>query len=547
MSLTGCSKSAPPSSGGGGSGSGASDAGAPCDAGVAACCAHVSVAINPSCRIVGLGKNRKFKAVGTPAGGSFRWAVVGKPTIAGSSAGDEVELSGSAISAAVDDGDLSVEYTQGGCKVTASIKVTVAEVDKIAVKVKATPALTARPGAVAPADHDFDCTETADAFPVANSLVAIRGNMQDVELKATVRPAATPVWWDVRRAPDDAAGVGGAGALPSIAVDGGDNTICALKLDNKGSFFVRAFSDCGIHAFDAQSAFRLLPVVLIDVTLNTDNTVTSTAAFTATTSPGSVRINTGSFDIANVRAGVVQAAIYMNATVDVVSGGADGRRLLDCVFAGWINNLRSTIRSGNYAGGHVSQLVLATNRAAATGGSNTFKPGDPAPTPPGFPILDTGRTPHGTGGETATLTTSRALAADRVDQAIGQRWRVEAVDSPGGGQGMAHPNFPGALQRVHHEDNFTAFLAFWTNRAKVSGASADPCNRVYGASRTFQWQVIGEWTVGAAPGFALTVVTAPAVTPTGAASITPASDASRAGCEVIAPNIFDLLATDART
>jgi hypothetical protein len=427
------------------------------------------------------------------------------------------------------------------CKSTAAI-------DKIAVKVKATPALTARPGAVAPADHDFDCTETAEAFPADKSLVLIRGDMQEVELKATVRPAGSPVWWDVRRAPDDHATLGGATDLPTLSVDAADHTKAKLTLNNKGSFFVRVFADCdNSHVFDPGSAFRLLPTVLVDVTLQADNTVASAASFNATVAGGSVRINTGSFNIANVRSGVETAAIYMNAAADVTGGGPDGRRLLDCVFAGWINNLRSTIRSGQYVGPHVSQLVLATNRAAATGPGNTFNPGDPAPVPPAMPVLDTGRASHGTGGETATLTTSRALGADKVNLAVGQRWRVEAVDSPGGGQRLAHPNFPGALTRVHHEDNFTAFLGFWTNRAKTPAATADPANRVYGVIRSYQWRVLGEWTVGAPPGLALTVATAPSVTTSAGSTISPAREAHRANCEVRPPNIFDFLAVDART
>jgi hypothetical protein len=59
--------------------------------------------------------------------------------------------------------------------------------------------------------------------------------------------------------------------------------------------------------------------------------------------------------------------------------------------------------------------------------------------------------------------------------------------------------------------------------------------------------VIGEWTVGGAPGFALAAVTAPAVTQSGASTISPPKDAQGANCEVKPPNIFDLLAVDART
>jgi hypothetical protein len=59
--------------------------------------------------------------------------------------------------------------TPAACTTAACCKSSTA-IDKIAVKVKATPALTARPGATAPADHDFECTETAEAFPRTNRL-----------------------------------------------------------------------------------------------------------------------------------------------------------------------------------------------------------------------------------------------------------------------------------------------------------------------------------------------------------------------------------------
>lgn len=534
------------------SGSGAS---APCDSSVQSCplqCPPDFILTAPPCRIIkangGSVRMSVSELPGFPAG-TYAWTTASTRIRLVNPNSSTVTVEGLATPSASRDAEtITVTRTATGCPpIVKTVNVTVAAVDKIAVKVKATPALTARAGAVAPADHDFDCAETAEAFPAAKSLVLIRGDMQEVELQATVRPADAPMWWDVRRASDDHASLGGATDLPTLTVDGADHSKAKLRLDNKGAFFVRVFTDCdGSHNFDPGSAFRLLPTVLVDVTLHADNTVASAGSFAASVAGGNVRINTGSFNIANVRSGVDTAAIYMNAAVDVKSGGPDGRRLLDCVFAGWINNLRSTIRSGQYAGAHVSQLVLATNRAAATGAGNTFNPGDPAPVPPTMPVLDSGRSPHGIGGETATLTQSRALNADKVNQAVGQRWRVEAVDSPGGGQGLGHPNFPGALNRVHHEDNFTAFLGFWTNRGKTAGATADPSNRVYAAIRTYQWRVLGEWTVGAAPGFALTVATAPSVTTSAVSTISPAREAHRANCEVRAPNIFDLLAVDAR-
>lgn len=510
--------------------------------------------VTATCRIVRADGGTIVLEASEPASGcppgTYAWTTSSANLTLTNAGSTRVTVTGGATpSTAVDAETITVTRTAPACPpVQKTVKVTVASVDKIAVTIKATPALTARAGAVAPADHLFDCVETAEAFPADKSLVLMRGDFQAVQMVATVRPPDTPVAWAVTRAPDDAATVGGAGDLPALAVDGANPTQAALTPGARGSFFVRCFTDCqGNGRFEPSSAFRLVPTVLVDVVLQADNTLTSTAGFNATVVAPNVRIQTGSFNIDAVRAGTADAAIYMNCMVDLVSGGGDGRRLLDCVFAGWINNLRSTIRSGEYAGNHVSQIVLATNLAAANGPNNTFRPGDAAPIPPAFPILDTGRNPHGTGGETATLTRSRSQPADRTDLAVGQRWRVEAVDSPGGGQGLTHAFFPGALNRVHHEDNFTAFLAFWTNRGKSPAANADPANRVYGVMQSFQWQVLGEWTVGPAPARPLAEVVPRSVTRSGTAAMAPPVEAHRGGCEVIAPNIFDLLGTDART
>jgi hypothetical protein len=423
-----------------------------------------------------------------------------------------------------------------GCKPGAAVV-------KIAVKIKATPALTARPGTPPPADHTFDCTETAEAFPPDKSLVAMRGDLQEVELKATVQPADTPVWWDVRRAPDDNAAVGGASDLPTLSIDGSDHTKAKLKLDQKGSFFVRAFADCsGSQAFVAGSSFRLLPTVLVDATLVVDNSVTHTAHINPTIGGGSVNLSTGSFNIANPNT----EAIHMNVTADVVSGGADGRRLLDRAFAGWINNesQNENIRA-SYSGGHSRFSVFASNRGAATGPGRTFLPGNPAPVlvPPS--LLDSGRPGAGTGGETATLTSSRIRT--RTPQAVGQRWLIEAIDSPGDSAPLVHPHAPFAarIQRYHFELHFSAFLSFWTNRSGSAGATGDPADRVYAVLRSFNWDMLGEWTIDAANN--LSNVTPMSVTISGAQTNVPLVEAHRGGGEVRPPTGLSLLANDATT
>ena len=107
----------------------------------------------------------------------------------------------------------------------------------------------------------------------------------------------------------------------------------------------------------------------------------------------------------------------MLLVANVTGGGADGKLGLDQVFAGLINNLAlvninaayldSTATPPGPASVSVNRYV--SNAASATGsfgGKPMFQPGDPAPLPLAWPILDSGRPSAGTGGETATMTAS---------------------------------------------------------------------------------------------------------------------------------------------
>jgi len=161
-------------------------------------------------------------------------------------------------------------------------------------------------------------------------------------------------------------------------------------------------------------------------------------------------------------------------------------------------------------------------------------------------LLDSGRGSAGTGGETATLTRSRIRS--RTDQAIGQRWIVESIDSPGDSAPLRHPAPHHArLQRYHFELHFSAFLSFWTNRTSTADATGDPADRIYLCARSYNWDMLGEWTVGPAPGNAITEVTAISVTISGQQTHNPLNENHNVNCEVRPPTGLSLLANDGRT
>jgi glycosyltransferase involved in cell wall biosynthesis len=491
----------------------------------------------PPCRVLGVGKSRNYRAVFAPAGGTLGWTCTGGASIVGSASAALVTVHGNARSATLDDVVLTVRYSLRGSSQTKQIRLTVADVTKITVRLKASAALTPGrgPGLT---DHQFDCTETAEAFPAASSLLLLRGAFDDVELQATVNPVGTPLAWDVKRATDDAAALGA--GLPTLVPDHVDLTKANLHTDQTGSFFVRAFGDCGNKTFDANGPFKLIPTVLVQATLQTDASTTNPANTVASIVGGTqFSVQTGNFDINNPGT----AAIHMSATIDVVSGGAAGRRLIAGVLGGYVNDVRANINwLGSYSAGHAISTVFATN--VGTGPGGIFRPGD-VPNLVAPPLLDTGRANPGTGGDTATLTRSRIRS--RTNQPLGERWIVESVDSPGTSYPLLHPVFstpaaPVRLESFHFELHFSANLCLWTNR---SGTVGDLAERSYGVLRSYNWDMLAEWNIDAANN--ITVVTAMSISISGGVTRSPLARPNSAACEVCLPTALSLLREDGRT
>ncbi len=500
------------------------------------------VGIGDPCRLIHRGKTRRYSAIGTPTGGTYSWSVSGNVSIASGGSTQNVQISGDTTSAGMEDCSLTVSYTESGRTAQEEIRLTVYELQRISVTVRATPALTARATTPAPANHTFNINKTTETFPRNETLILIRGTAQTVRLEAQVTPADTPLAWDVKRAPDDVAALGT--GTPTVTRDAANSRIAELQTNETGSFYVRVFDDClGDGTFDAEKGFLLQPLVLAQVTSITDNSVTHTGHIAPSVAGGSFGLRTGSFNIASPNT----EAIHMNATVDIRTGGADGRRHLDCVFAGWINNERANENIiGSYAGGHTRFSVFASNRTSATGAGRTFLPTNPAPVLVAPPLLDSGQRSPGTGGDTAALTRSRIRS--RTAQAIGERWIVESIDSPGDSAPLQHPApHHTRLQRFHFELLFSAFLSFWTNRTRSAGATGDPADRVYLCARSYHWDMLGEWTIGPAPGNAITQVTAMSVTMSSQQTRNPLNENHNVNCEVRPPTGLSLLANDGRT
>jgi hypothetical protein len=357
----------------------------------------------------------------------------------------------------------------------------------------------------------------------------------------------------VQRAADDNPAIGGPNNLPTLTPTGAG--AANLGTNQAGSFSIGAYVDVngnGRRDFFEPPIYLnyVLAGLLGDAAINnnkpvvdsvqTNQTITIARNPNNATTWRAMQVSTGNFVIATPN----QNAIYLNATVDLVGGGADGLRGLDRVFGGWINNELPEGIQGFYANNHVTNSVFASNRPA----SRIFLPGGAAPTLVDPPLLDAGtknntRVP-GTGGDTSTLSTSRMRS--RTNLARGSRIAIDAVDSPSQGYARFDPGFlASALQAVGFGLTFNAYLALWTNASADIGPTGAAADRLYNVGLIAPWNMRASWAISGA-GVA-TAAGAPTVTSVGrTAQENVLLQATATRMEVCSPTGLSLLATDAR-
>src|SRR5262249_18137858 len=126
---------------------------------------------------------------------------------------------------------------------------------------------------------------------------------------------------------------------PTVRPTPGNDLRATLLADNTGTFHVRPFVDCnGNNTFDYhidREPNMVLNLVLGRATLFADSSLPHNNFVVAGAAGGGISMVSGAFAIGPPGT----AAIHMNAQVDVVTGGADGRRVIDQFFGGWFNNV----------------------------------------------------------------------------------------------------------------------------------------------------------------------------------------------------------------
>ncbi len=509
-----------------------------------------SVTIEAACRILKVGEAKTVKAVdpdGTSSG-TYKWTTTsGKGTLTNDSSATVTVTAGAAASASYEDIVLKVTRSEAGCPdVAAEVKLTVFQFDKIKVTVEPTPPNTVRAGYAPPADHVVEITSDSTDFGANTPVVLMRCKDREAALELTAAPPDLPIHWHVARNSADHATLGGSGDLPTLTPEA-DVTKAVLKADNKGSFNIRPFVSCtGDATFDANHAPVCLNLVLADATVQADKSAAYTPNLSVTLNVNDLRVVNGAWGPAPLSAATLAAAgCAMELVSDVTGGGADGRLGLDQVFCGLVNNV--AIRNVNFLyqdttvappTNHRHRLRAVSNQSDAT--SNVvFLSTDPAPILHALPLLDSGLTPHGEGGDTALMTRSQADPSTRVNQPVGIRFTTRCIDSPGtSGPRTHYENANAVMNGIDYQYRFVAAFCFWTNRDKARGKTDKMAERVYSVLRMFTWEIRGVWDVSWPAGSPATVTptTPHTISISGPQTKTPLEDAEDNNVEVRPPS-----------
>jgi hypothetical protein len=356
-----------------------------------------------------------------------------------------------------------------------------------------------------------------------------------------------------------------------LVQDAADRLKANLVANNVGSFRICPFIDCNgskrLDVYDASGKKRIdrepymcLNLVLVRVNGVLNNSVAQPANAAvvpaAPTSATGCGVSTGAWAIATTGA-------YSKATVKVTGGGADGRRGLDSVFAGWCQQIGPTATSTSVPPGldvyaqyqdpgpppvlHQRFFIFTQTGVAGT----VFGPPPAAaPVVEACPVLDV--TPTGTDGTGGDSCTGQwgghgsLTAIATTIKTVGEEWVVDTLDSPSVGHPAAHGSFPGTLVFFRFNIDFRVDLLFWTNITKVSTPSPDSACRLYSSVQTNNWTV--RFSISFNPGTGLPIGAVPAV---GIVMTKDASPTRRAtpvdglGLETRFPIALNLFSTDA--
>ncbi|PRP91449.1 hypothetical protein ENSA5_55660 [Enhygromyxa salina] len=315
-----------------------------------------------------------------------------------------------------------------------------------------------------------------------------------LRLEATARmPAGSRYVWHIERAPDDHAQVQAASQrpLPTIHESGPNNEFLEVETDATGTFHVKASVDvAGGAAFDDTAEFLCLNLVLLKV-----ERLESKHKFTK--HPGGCWLNHGDIVLGS-QGGNESAPVRLQTKIRLIGGGVDGRRGLDKVSAGWINNIRSDSTGASYitTDGSGDTWTLRSIPLQRDAGGAAYARLNPQPSDTA-PVVDksapAGVMTHWTARH-GVLTVAQPNAQDALSlhaktKPIGAHCWIQAEDAPSQGWDI-HPPTLGHfdIDRVWLRTKFTAYLCVWTHSA--------PC--LIGVAEELPWELEAEYNVNLA-------------------------------------------------
>jgi hypothetical protein len=393
--------------------------------------------------------------------------------------------------------------------------------------------------------HDFTAgaddpdKHFSDDFTVNTPLPVVEGSVKGgdkIKLSVEIKPSGLdiPVKWSVIRAFDDKAEIkslAGNSEDPGLTPDGGDVLKATMQANAAGSFRLRAYIDCnGNDKFDERTdtnvridrePFILMNLVLFRVKCVNNTSAANSAAHKAVVPPQVLKpsgivvdaagkprsISTGDF------AGTGNDAVDMKAVIQVIGGGADGKRGLQYLFSGWLNNELNCPTApnpsnwGEDATHHLQRPATAPTPRPLLG-LRCYWELDGARI--SGPICDSGGRygdRRGVGGTSCIGTMAgREPPVNKIDDpgGLGQRWTVANSDSPGGPIKSTAPS-DGTAQLIRFTFNldFQSALLVWTNcestpePAATDNGTGSACCRLYSTVQTQSWTVRFESTFDA--------------------------------------------------
>jgi hypothetical protein len=446
------------------------------------------------------------------------------------------------------------------------IELTVFSLGAPVVRLPTTPAMTARDPGVAqgvslvwpgeaqnapPAHQDVDVVALARtlggfynaplvsrAFEHNPPVVLLKGSLGAgqavVAAAADIKPAganfqALKLVWRFERAPDDAAAIQQGSSqcddvppahvsrrlLPSAA----DEAKVEVPVTDHGSFHL-------LGKVGPSTCF-VVNVVVVEATAYAGHEVPTIGGSIAAeragilgfTANGQIVMHSGrvpfpAADPARLVALQAEVAALLAARIKLVGGGPDGKRGVDRVFGGWIQNKTGSTIVGTYHD-HAANVdytmegEFVTNQTQGqliqVGGGSDHYFGDAQPALATFvvnagqPLLDTGNA-HIAGRSACLGNRAFQRLGPAPPGGLGQDVVAVAVDSPGTEFFATHISQPQALlSRAQYDIAFRSFLCVWvdvTGRdvGAVSTSTAQPGELLYASVAEIAWRIHGDYT-----------------------------------------------------